>query len=179
MTTEEGFRKRAKEARAYLKSLTDIERRLSGGSTKFFYRAAKTVREIISAKFSSNLKNGCNFEDLLTDMAEFIPGSVDWHASTAKIPFIGNVDHEKVIKLTTDVGGPKLRVPKGTLGGSDIRAITIARNQLAHGEETFEVIGGACTTQDLIERLERIRIFMIAFIVSMEKYRQRRLYLAA
>lgn len=221
MSIESTFRGRAKEVRAYLKSLQDIEARIQIGQRGFF-RAAKTVtasraaayimiynciehafRECVSAtrrdmsqnvqdfstlksfwrkdmlshSFGKKLGTGCNYGEFLGELADFFPGTVAWTAEAeAAIPFNGNIDQQRLHRFRRDIEGGAWKAPKGTLGGNDLTTIRDRRNELAHGEESFDNVGSGCTTADLIEVLDRIRIFMISFIKYMERYRSGQLY---
>ncbi len=51
------------------------------------------------------------------------------------------------------------------------------RNDLAHGVESFEAIGGQFTTRDIVDKFERIREFMFSYLRMMDRYKARQLYL--
>lgn len=223
MAIEQNFRKRARETRAYLRSLQDIESRLQNG--RGFYRAPKAVaasraaayimiyncveyavreavvsvrhhvrdnvadlsslkvywrEDIVRAHFQSRLTQGGEHVQLISDISAFLPGKVSWKSAKNEkaIPFNGNIDHERLIEFLHKIGAKRFRPPQGTLGGSDLFTVRNIRNDLAHGDEGFEEVGSQVTTQDLIEKLERIRAFVIAFITCIERYRDRQHYLA-
>jgi hypothetical protein len=69
------------------------------------------------------------------------------------------------------------KIPKHTLGGSDLNLVRKRRNDLAHGEETFLNIGSSSDTLTLIAQLERIKKFFSSFLRMLERYQERHLFL--
>jgi hypothetical protein len=219
MLVENELKDRAKDVRSFLKSLSDIEKRLSLGERPF--RGSKAMlpaskaasfimmyncvelaiadcleeardniessgknfeeikphwqREIIRSTFKSKLENGCNFDDLLEDFRKCVPMKVKWGSHKSKLPFAGNINHEKIHDLAKKIGG-NWRPPKAAQGGADLEIICRVRNQLAHGEESFENIGNQYTTSDLEKKFDRSYKFLVAFVRYIEKYISRAEY---
>lgn len=134
-------------------------------------------KEILKAHFRRRLRDGVDFDSLLEDLAKFEPSNVSWNDQGQKLPFAGNVTQSRIIDFLKRIGGQKWKAPPRTAGGNDLTSICGRRNDLAHGDETFEDVGKACSTQDLIDMSERVRIFMVRFIRHMDRYRAKQHYL--
>jgi hypothetical protein len=133
--------------------------------------------EIIRANFFERLQQGTNHVDFLKDVTTFIPGKLEWRNNTkSDLPFAGNIDHEELFRFARRIGY-RWVPPARSLGGSDLQLVRKMRNDLAHGHESFEVVGAQFTTQDIIDKFERIRHFMLSYIRMIERYRARQLYL--
>ena len=219
MSLEKHFRNRAKEVRAYLSSLMDIESQLAK-STKLFYRSSSMLEasrasafsmiyncvefavvetiasvraeisnsgisfhelqtywrnEILRFRYSDKLAKGCNHDNLLSEFRDFIPGSIGWSSDVRSLPFSGNIDHQQLIAFVGKLG-KKWKPPKSTLGGSDLNLIRNTRNALAHGDDSFQDVGRNYTAHDLIEKFDRIRIFIIGFIRFFESYKRKKAF---
>lgn len=220
MSANIGFRVRAKEVRAYLRSLQSLENKHREPG-RGFYRAAAAItasrasafimiyncveyaareaiielrddiqsnggafdsigghwqEEIIRAQFHHRLRQGTNYIDFLKDVTSFFPGRIDWHTARRDLPSRGNLDQVEIFQLVRRIGY-RWRPPKSSLGGSDLQLVRQMRNDLAHGQESFEQVGALYTTKDIIEKFERIRNFMLSFLRMLERYKSRRLYL--
>lgn len=127
--------------------------------------------EIARVHFQERLNQGTNHADFLESVVAFMPGSVDWKDQVNRVPFPGNVDHERLLAFTKRIGH-RWRPPASSLGGVDLYLIRQKRNDLAHGNETFEEVGSNYRTQDIIEKFDRVRTFMISYIRSVERYRR-------
>jgi hypothetical protein len=135
-------------------------------------------QDIVHAHFKKKLQDGVNHGALLQEFVAFVPGRVTWLHKQEVVPFPGNIDHLKLIKFARDIGDRNWRPPSKTLGGSDLATIKNARNELAHGEEAFEVVGGNYSVADIVDKLGRIRSFMCSYIRMMQRYETRRSYIS-
>ncbi|SDB49284.1 MAE_28990/MAE_18760 family HEPN-like nuclease [Bauldia litoralis] len=133
-------------------------------------------QEIVRAHFHHRLTQGTNHIEFLNDVTRFMPGSLDWRGLEESTPFPGNVDHDAILKLIRRIEY-KWTPPRSCLGGSDLQLVRKMRNDLAHGHETFESVGARYTTQDIIDKFNRIKIFMNSFIKRIDRYRTKQLYL--
>jgi hypothetical protein len=131
--------------------------------------------EIARAHFRDRLTQGTNHEALIRDVARFAPGVVDWRSDLHRLPFPGNVDNAELLRFVARIESA-WRPPKSCLGGSDLVLVRQMRNTLAHGLETFETVGSQFSTQDIIEKFRRIRIFMVSLIKGLERYRVQQHY---
>jgi hypothetical protein len=219
MPAEGGFRIRAKEVRAYLRSLQSLEDKHKRPG-RGFYRASAAItasrasafimiyncveyaareavvelrediqsnagafdvvvahwqEEIVRAHFYDQLRQGTNYVDFLKEVTAFFPGRLDWSHAKRELPSRGNLDQNELFALVRRIGY-RWRPPKKSLGGSDLQLIRQMRNDLAHGQESFETVGAQYTTQDIIEKFERVRYFMLSFLKMLARYRVRRLY---
>jgi hypothetical protein len=219
MSPAVGFRTRAKEVRAYLRSLQSLEQ-VHNAPGRGFYRAAAAItasrassfimiyncveyatrevlvelrddiqqnagsfdsliaywrEEIILARFHERLKQGTNYVDFLRELTAFFPGNLDWGSAKQEMPFSGNIDHERIFRFVVRIGY-RWRPPRVSLGGSDLELVRKMRNDLAHGRDSFEAVGALYSTQDIIDKFERIKEFMLSFIKMMERYRAKQLY---
>jgi hypothetical protein len=113
----------------------------------------------------------------MNEFVQFVPGKVTWLNKGDDVPFSGNIDHEKLIKFARDIGDRRWHPPKNTLGGSDLLTVKTTRNNLAHGEETFEAVGGNYSVSDIADKLRRVRSFMCSYIQMMERYATSRAYI--
>lgn len=132
--------------------------------------------EIIKAHFLDRLRQGTNFADFLKDLSAFIPGRLDWNATEKDLPFSGNIDHEELFRFVRRIGY-FWRPPRASLGGIDLQLVRKMRNDPAHGLESFEAVGAQFTTDDIVEKFDRIREFMLSFLRMMGRYQARQLYL--
>jgi hypothetical protein len=219
VSVEDAFRLRAREVRAYLRSLKSLEA-MHGIPGRGFYRATATIsasraaafimiynciefavregileirqdigssalafdalqpywrEEIVRAHFAQRLSQGTNHVDFLRRVIEFIPGRLNWGGQLRDIPFPGNIDHLELIRFAQKIEY-RWKVPKGAVGGADIQLVKKMRNDLAHGEETFEALGALYTTQDIVDKFDRIKIFILSFLKMLDRYRERKLY---
>src|SRR5262249_5783173 len=92
------------------------------------------------------------------------------------LPFSGNINHDRLIDLARRMGDKRWKPPKSSLGGSDLELVRQARNDLAHGDETFENVGSHYSIGDISDKLTRIRIFMCSYIQMLERYRAQSRY---
>lgn len=134
-------------------------------------------QEIVYAHFRNKLQDGVNHSALLDEFVKFVPGRVTWLNKTNAVPFSGNIDHEKLIKFARDIGDRRWRPPRNTLGGADLLTVKTTRNNLAHGDETFETIGSNYSVADIADKLKRVKSFMCSYIQMMERYATRRDYI--
>lgn len=133
--------------------------------------------DIVRVHFHDRLaQGGSQHLAFLKDVTEFIPGKVSWKKEGASLPFAGNVDQDALFKLVK-LMEYKWRPPKASRGGQDLDLLRRTRNDLAHGNESFEAVGGRYTADDLKERFARIQSFTLAFIEMFERYQAKQLYL--
>jgi hypothetical protein len=157
-------------------TIINIRKSMQSDASMFQDLTSYWKQEIVHAHFKKKLQDGVNHTVLLSEFVQFVPGKVNWLAMHEAVPFSGNIDHEKLIKFARDIGDRRWRPPKDTLGGSDLLTVKTARNDLAHGEETFEAIGGNYSVADIAVKLDRVRSFMCSYIRMMERYETRRGY---
>ena len=132
--------------------------------------------EIILTIYSKKLKDGTNFDIFLGDLRKSLPPNPKTLRNARQLPFSGNINHEKLIELAHKIGVRGWKPPKLSLGGSDLELVRKARNDLAHGEETFENIGGQYSCADIQEKLRRIRLFTCSYLRKLESYKTKRHY---
>jgi hypothetical protein len=154
----------------------DLRREIASGGCSFVELHPYWREEIARAKFHDKLKQGINHLQLLKEVALFAPGDVDWANDLNKIPFAGNVDNQRLIDFVRRIDH-RWRPPPSTLGGSDLDLIRRMRNDLAHGKEEFESVGASFGTDDLLEKYQRARTFMVSLIKALDRYRAQRRYL--
>jgi hypothetical protein len=106
--------------------------------------------EIIKAHFQERLQQGTKHDKFLRDIAKFLPGEIDWKNRGRDLPFSGNIDHQELFRLIERLE-LSWKPPRKSLGGSDLQLVRQTRNELAHGEESFEAIGSRYQTQDVIQ----------------------------
>lgn len=131
--------------------------------------------EITRANFHSRLTQGTNHVQFLRDMTQFMPGSVGWKGDLERIPFSGNVDHLELLQFIRKIEH-RWKPPPTSLGGSDLYLIRQMRNDLAHGNETFEEVGSNFQTDDLLTKFQRARKFMVSLIKTLNRYQRLQLY---
>jgi hypothetical protein len=131
--------------------------------------------EIVEHRFYDKLQNGVNFKSFLKEVAAFAPGTIDWR-NNAKTPFGGNIDHTKITDFSRAMGC-RWKIPRAAWGGADLELVKRIRNELAHGEETFENVGSNYTTLDVIEKFDRIRAYMTRFLQAVGRYVRDKKYL--
>jgi hypothetical protein len=133
--------------------------------------------EIFRVHFQERLnQGGTRHHDLLEEVFDFLPGKVDWRQAQGNLPFAGNIDETQLYRLASAMGY-RWRAPKGTFGGTDLNIVRKARNDLAHGLESFEAVGGRYTATDLADKFGRIQKVMISYLRMVERYKVRQLYL--
>jgi transposase len=160
----------AREALVELRS--DIEAN-GGGFEKLL---SHWQEEIVRIHFHDRLQQGTNFAEFLKDVTIFIPGKIDWKTAKRELPFSGNIDHEELFRFVKRIKY-RWKPPKWAVGGADLQIVRKMRNDLAHGHESFEAIGSQFSTQDVVDKFERVRDFMLSFLRMLERYRAKRLYL--
>jgi len=63
------------------------------------------------------------------------------------------------------------------MGGYELKEIRYKRNDLAHGNDSFESVGSSCTAGELLLTLRRVDAFIISFVKSIDNYIERQGYL--
>ncbi|WP_027526104.1 hypothetical protein [Bradyrhizobium sp. Ec3.3] len=159
-------------------TVISVRKSMQNDSSSFAELIAYWQQDIVHAHFKKKLQDGVNHGALLQEFVEFVPGRVSWLQKEEAVPFAGNIDHTKLIKFARDIGDRGWRPPNKTLGGSDLAIVKNARNELAHGEETFEAIGGNYSVADIADKLDRIRSFMCSYIRMMQRYETGRSYVS-
>lgn len=132
--------------------------------------------EIVKHRYGQKLSDGVNFEAFLIDIRRSMPIKPTSLRGARPLPFSGNINHEKLIELARKIGDQRWKPPKASLGGSDLELVRKARNDLAHGDETFENVGSLYSIQDITDKLKRIRLFMCSYIQMLDRYRANALY---
>jgi len=159
-------------------TVVSVRKSMQNDSSSFAELIAYWQQDIVHAHFKKKLQDGVNHGALLQEFVEFVPGVKSWLQKEEAVPFAGNIDHTKLIKFARDIGDSRWRPPSGTLGGSDLAIVKTARNELAHGEETFEDIGGNYSVADIADKLVRVRSFMCSYIRMMQRYEAGRSYVS-
>lgn len=154
-----------------------LRKHISSSAPQFVDLRPHWREEIVRIKFFDRVQQGTNHSHLMRDFASFIPGVVDWGRQVERIPFAGNIDQARLFEFVGSLGH-KWRPPKSSFGGTDLDLIKRMRNDLAHGNEEFEAIGAQFDTDELIEKYDRVRKFMVSLIRSLEKYGNEQRYLA-
>jgi hypothetical protein len=132
--------------------------------------------DVVRVKLSEKLRQGMNNGQLLKDIVELTNADISWENSKRDLTFAGNVDHIQLIRLARGLRSD-WRPPKGTLGGNELQLVRQMRNDLAHGEDTFENVGDNFDTATMIQQFERIRKFVVSFLSMLERYRTQKRYL--
>jgi hypothetical protein len=130
--------------------------------------------ELIKHRFGQKLSAGMPFDAFVEDIRGALPIRPKWlsnETSIGKLPFAGNINHERLIVFATRDLNVSWRPPAASRGGEDLELIRRARNDLAHGDDTFENIGGQYVVDDIAEKLQRIRLFMCSYLRMLERYR--------
>jgi len=104
-----------------------------------------------------------------------MPGQLTWKSESHELPFPGNIDQSELLRFVKRIGY-RWKPPKRSLGGTDLNLIRQMRNDLAHGKQTFEDVGALYSTQDIVEKFDRIREFMISFLRAVDRYKVKQLY---
>jgi hypothetical protein len=146
-----------------------IRREIEASRCGYAELAAFWQEEIVRAHFERKLAQGSSNDTILREFSEFIPGVVGWKDRAERLPFVGNVDNRRILRV---VDRMKLgwRPPTGTLGGDDLSVVRQQRNALAHGFETFESVGSQFDTSDLGGKLGRVRLFVDSLLEALQIY---------
>jgi hypothetical protein len=127
--------------------------------------------EIVRSRYGRKLSEGVNVESFLVDIRKSMPIQPLSLKQSRPLPFGGNINHERLIDLARKIGDRSWKPPRSSLGGSDLELVRQARNDLAHGDETFENVGSLYSIDDISDKLGRIRTFMCSYIRMLERYR--------
>lgn len=133
--------------------------------------------DIVNSNFRHALTQGTKFKNHLEQIAEFLPGKIQWANGMDEMPFAGNVDNKSILKFNKKIGH-KWNPPRSAIGGLDLEEIRKKRNDLAHGKESFEAIGSTCSSSELLAILGRVEKFIISFLKSIDSYISKRKYLS-
>jgi len=150
-----------------------IRREIEASSCSYAGLAAFWQEEIVRAHFERKLTQGSSNDTILREFAQFAPGVVGWKDRAERLPFAGNVDNQRILRVAERM---RLgwRPPTGTLGGDDLTVIREQRNALAHGFDTFESVGSQFNTSDLRGKLGRVRLFVDSLLAALQSYRDGR-----
>ncbi|MCX7322719.1 MAG: hypothetical protein NT113_25695 [Hyphomicrobiales bacterium] len=159
-------------------TIVSVRRKMENDGASFEHLTTYWQQDIVHTHFRKKLQDGVNHASILKEFVQFVPGQISWLNRQDTVPFPGNIDHEKLIRFARDIGNRRWRPPHRTLGGSDLAIVRNARNELAHGEETFEIIGGNYSVADIADKLDRVRSFMCSYINMMERYERNRSYVS-
>jgi hypothetical protein len=127
--------------------------------------------EVVRHRYGRKLAEGINVESFLVDIRKSLPVRPISLKDTRPLPFSGNINHDRLIDLARKIGDSRWRPPRSSLGGSDLELVRQARNDLAHGDETFENVGSLYSIDDISDKLGRIRTFMCSYIRMLDRYR--------
>jgi hypothetical protein len=152
-------------------ALTQVKQEAAAKVVTFEELIEYWQHEIVKHRYGQKLSDGINFESFLIDVRRSMPIKPATLKDTRALPFSGNINHEKLIELARKIGDKQWKPPKASLGGSDLELVRKARNDLAHGDETFENVGSQYSIQDIAEKLNRIRLFMCSYIKMLDRYR--------
>jgi hypothetical protein len=150
-----------------------VRRDIEASRCRFDALVAFWQEEIVRAHFERKLAQGSSHDTILREFANFVPGKVSWKDRADRLPFVGNVDNQRILKAV-DRMALRWRPPAGTLGGDDLGLVRQQRNALAHGFDSFEAVGTQFETGDLCAKLERIRTFVDSLLEALEGYRATR-----
>lgn len=150
-----------------------IRREIEASRCSYAGLAAFWQEEIVRAHFERKLTQGSSNDTILREFAQFTPGVVGWKDRAERLPFVGNVDNRRILRVA-DRMRLSWRPPTGTFGGDDLSVIRQQRNALAHGFETFESVGSQFATSDLGGKLGRVRLFIDSLLEALRDYRDGR-----
>jgi len=108
---------------------------------------------------------------------EDLSGRVEVVDGTQRM-FSGNVD-SKSLKGIGEIYGFRTLVPAKTRDGADLLPIKTNRNDLAHGFKSFEEIGRAYPTRELLAIAMRATAYMAAILQNVDSYLDEAGYLLA
>lgn len=162
---EFGVRESIKEIRLDIQSqITDF------GSLKSCWK-----EDITRAHFRDRVRQGMNVETLIGEIAAYPPGPLHWNGKTESLPFSGNINEDRLFSFAKKQG-IRWRPRGKAIPNADIDLIRKMRNDLAHGQETFEDVGARFVADDILDKSDRIKAFILSFMQSVHTYRARQLY---
>jgi hypothetical protein len=161
---------------ALAQSIDLLRRDIAANASSFAVLKPYWREEIVKAHFSERLIQGVNHATLMRDFSAFAPGPTQWPDAYDRMPFSGNVDQVRIHRFLGNIG-QRWTPPRTTLGGTDLDLIRRMRNDLAHGKESFENVGAAYQTKDLLEKYDRATRFMRSLLRALERYRAGQRYL--
>jgi hypothetical protein len=152
-------------------ALAQIRQEAAVNVTRFEELIEYWQHEVVRHRYGHKLSEGVNFESFLVDMRKSLPIQPVLLKGSRPLPFSGNINHDRLIDLARKIGDKNWKPPKWSLGGSDLELVRQARNDLAHGDETFENVGSQYSIADITDKLKRIRLFMCSYIRMLDRYR--------
>ncbi len=161
---------------AVTESLSNLRRDMTSDCERLAQLHDFWQEDIIRAKLSEKLRQGMNHGQLLKEIVELTNAGINWGNPERDLTFAGNIDHLALIRLARGLHS-EWSPPKGTLGGSELQLVRQKRNDLAHGEDTFENVGNNFDTTTMIAQFDRIRKFVVSFLSMLERYRKQKKYL--
>lgn len=147
-------------ARATLEAIYDD---MAANRVKFDELNESIRREVVKGfKRNGNADIHANMTDLPVD---FVAASLD-----VEYHFSGNVD-AKLLREVARLYGIVIASDKAkTHDGADLLTIKTTRNDLAHGDKTYDEVGREYTSRDLLEMGSRALAYMEAFIACVTSY---------
>ncbi len=157
-------------------SVSSIRETIHNGDYHFQDIKDYWQNDLLRTNFGDKLRQGTNHAQFIQELSEATKSNAKWKSISRDLPSSGNIDQTQILRMREQLECT-WRIPKHTLGGSDLNLIRKRRNDLAHGEETFLNIGSSSDTLTLIAQLERIKKFFSSFLRMLERYQERHLFL--
>jgi len=172
-------------------SKQEAERRniLKGGAFLIFYNLVEAAARLsIQAVHDQMKREQVSFEDLKETIRRRVVMSFAKHADsdvhhtmqdvsveivrllTVEDHFSGNVDAKRLREIFTMYGISTSTDVKRTRNGSDLLTIKTNRNDLAHGNKTYEEVGRGYSDQDLLLIGLRSTRYIEAILLNVESY---------
>lgn len=153
----------------------EVRQTISGSGLEFFELSEFWRFDLMQQNHAKRLKDGTNHDDFLRSVATDPINTSRWPEGADKVPFPGNIDNAKILRMVRKLG-IRWNPPPTSLGGADLDLVRRTRNDLAHGRERFEDVGANYTTEDIMEKFVRVRRFMVSAMRAIKRHETRELY---
>ncbi len=122
-------------------------------------------------------KDDISIKDLQRDLS--INVSLNFHTATlnSKSLFSGNIDRDKIKSIAKIYGFSHETEYSETSHGEQLDVVKRHRNDLAHGNKTFENVGSEKTTQELQEFTDKVLAYVYAISDNVSDYLEQKNYL--
>ncbi len=94
-----------------------------------------------------------------------------------KRSFSGNIDSDSIKKIADRYGFSSVTNNKKTRGGADLATVKEHRNDLAHGDKSFNEVGRDISADKLVRVKDRVVIYLEQILQNVEKYLDNQEYL--